>query len=138
MATPVIDESAIVCTGAVLQGNVKVGPGCVIHPKASIICATTGDDANGCSIVLGANNIVEENAIISIANGMQMSLVVGDNNLVSVGAVVEGSLGNCNTVQCKARVGPGMMVASNCVIGVACSVEGSGCMPDNTVVYGRP
>jgi dynactin-6 len=51
------DDTAVVSPNAILKGRITIGPGCVIHPNASIIAHSP--------VELGANNIVEEQVIIT-------------------------------------------------------------------------
>jgi carbonic anhydrase/acetyltransferase-like protein (isoleucine patch superfamily) len=48
----------VVCQEALLQGEITIGAGTVIHPKAQIL-------AEAGPIVIGENNLVEENAVIA-------------------------------------------------------------------------
>ncbi|KJH51719.1 bacterial transferase hexapeptide repeat protein [Dictyocaulus viviparus] len=52
-----IHPTAIVCREAVLEGNVRIGAGTVVHPFA-IIKASNGP------ILIGENNIIEERSLI--------------------------------------------------------------------------
>ena len=51
--TAVIAPDAVVCDEATLEGDITIGPRCVIHPKAVIV-------AKDGPIVFGEGNLVEE------------------------------------------------------------------------------
>lgn len=55
-----IDDTAIVSPNAILRGKITIGPGCVIHPNATIIAHSP--------IELGANNVIEEQSTITNTN----------------------------------------------------------------------
>ena len=55
--TAVIAPDAVVCDEATLEGDITIGPRCVVHPKAMLI-------AKDGPIVLGAGNLIEEYAKI--------------------------------------------------------------------------
>lgn len=134
----IIDSKAIVCSEAVVEGNVIIGAGCVVHPKAIIKC----EEGAG-RIVIGSDNIFEENCCIvnKIADDTQeeRSMTIGNNNLFGVGCHVEaGAIGNCNAIQCRAKIARGIAMEDNCVVGPTCFVDGKSTVPSYTVVFGRP
>ncbi len=52
-----IGSKAVVCQEALLVGEITIEDGTVVHPKASII-------AEGGPIIIGQNNIIEEQVVI--------------------------------------------------------------------------
>ena len=52
-----IASSAVVCQEATLTGDITIGEGTIIQPKASII-------AEAGPIIIGPNNIIEELVVI--------------------------------------------------------------------------
>jgi len=79
--TPRIDPSAYVAPNAVVCGDVSIGPGCRILFGAQVI-------AEGGAIVIGAECIVMENAVLR--SNARHSLAVGDNCLIGPNAHVVG------------------------------------------------
>lgn len=71
-----IHSKAVVCQDVDLKGDITIGPGSVIHPKATIF-------ALGGPIVIGSGCIVEEAAII--VNRRKEVMRIGDNNLFEIG-----------------------------------------------------
>jgi len=125
-----IHSKAVVCQDVDLRGDITIGTGTVIHPKATIF-AITGP------IVIGANCIVEEAVII--INRRKETMRIGDNNLFEVGCRVEcPSIGDGNTFSTRARVHFTMRITSYCVIGVGCLLvpEQEEILEEFTTVYG--
>ncbi|EGD78083.1 hypothetical protein PTSG_08961 [Salpingoeca rosetta] len=77
-----IHPTAVVCRGAVLKGNVTIGPGTVVHPTATIVAE--GDTA----IDIGRDNMIEEQTVLrtSAENGSGTMMIIGDNNVFEIGA----------------------------------------------------
>lgn len=71
-----IHSRAVVCQDVELKGDITIGPGTVVHPKATIF-AIAGP------IVIGSGCIIEEAAII--VNRRKEVMRVGDNNLFEIG-----------------------------------------------------
>ncbi|RKP06662.1 trimeric LpxA-like protein [Thamnocephalis sphaerospora] len=124
----VVGPGALVCQESQLTGNVSIGSGCVLHPKSCII-ADVGP------IVIGRNNIIEENVVI--INRQKMPLIIGDENLFEVGAYVEGArVGSRNIFESRSRVVGATTVGNNCVIGIGCQTEVNETLSDCTVIFG--
>lgn len=85
----VVGKAAVVCQDAVLKGTVTVGEGCVLHPR----CVVDGTRA---PVVLGAGNVVEENARI-VATGDE-PLSIGKNNMFAVGCGTARKRGKHNDI----------------------------------------
>ncbi|KAG2180236.1 hypothetical protein INT43_004025 [Umbelopsis isabellina] len=102
--------------------------GTILHPRCKVV-------AESGPIVIGANNIIEENAIIFNKN--TTPLIIGNNNVFEVGCYVEGlGIGDKNTIEARARLIGTTVVGNNCVIGSACTTDLHEKMDDNTVIYG--
>ncbi|KAF8134621.1 trimeric LpxA-like protein [Boletus edulis] len=109
-----IHSKAVVCQDVDLKGDITIGPGSVIHPKATIF-------ALGGPIVIGSGCIIEEAAVI--VNRHKEVMRIGDNNLFEIGCRVESpSIGNNNTISTRARVHHTVRISNYCVIGVGCLV----------------
>ncbi|EIW55421.1 trimeric LpxA-like protein [Trametes versicolor FP-101664 SS1] len=104
-----IHSKAVVCQDVELKGDITIGAGTIVHPKATIF-AIAGP------IVIGSGCIIEEGAII--VNRRKEVMHIGDDNLFEIGCRVEcPTVGNCNTVCTRARVHHTLRMSSYCVIG---------------------
>ncbi|KAJ1733613.1 hypothetical protein LPJ61_001476 [Coemansia biformis] len=125
-----LDLHALVCKNAVIEGDVQIGSGTVVHVGASIIAK------NG-PIIIGSNNIICERA--AIINHHSTPLMIGDNNLLETDCLVEGrGIGHGNTIQARGRVAGTSTLGNNCVVGATCTTEPAESVPDNTVLFGNP
>jgi len=132
-----ISPTAVVCQEATLVGDITIGDGCIVHPKACIL-------AEGGPIVIGTNNIIEEQ--VTIKNSVEAQeadkvkvITIGNNNIFEVAAHVEALLiGNDNVIECKAHLGPGTVIGNGCVIGSTQIVSSKDNIVDNTVLFGNP
>ncbi|EPQ51999.1 trimeric LpxA-like protein [Gloeophyllum trabeum ATCC 11539] len=127
-----IHSKAVVCQDVELKGDITIGSGTIVHPKATIF-AIAGP------IVIGSNNIIEEGAIIVNRQARKEVMRIGDDNLFEIGCRVESpSVGNFNTVSTRARVHHTVRLASFCVVGAGCLVVPTEdeVLDDYTVIYG--
>jgi len=119
-----------VCQDVELKGDVTIGAGSIVHPKAAIL-AIVGP------IIIGSGCIIEESAII--LNRRKEVMRIGDDNLFEIGCRIEcPSIGDANTVSTRARVHHTVRLTSHCVVGAGCLVvptEDEALEPF-TVVYG--
>ncbi|KAF9447261.1 trimeric LpxA-like protein [Macrolepiota fuliginosa MF-IS2] len=125
-----IHSKAVVCQDVELKGDITIGSGTIIHPKATIF-AIAGP------IVIGSGCIIEEGAVI--VNRKKEIMRIGDDNLFEIGSRIEcPSIGDFNTVSTRARVHHTVSIGSYCVIGAACLLVPTEdeILPDYTVVYG--
>ncbi|KAG8925173.1 hypothetical protein FRC03_009014 [Tulasnella sp. 419] len=125
-----IHSKAIVCQDVELKGDITIGSGTVVHPKATIF-AVAGP------IVIGANCIIEEAVII--VNRRKDIMRIGDDNLFEIGCRVEApSIGNFNTISTRARIHHTARLTSYCVIGPGTLLvpEEDETLDEYTVVYG--
>ncbi|KAF8886940.1 hypothetical protein BD779DRAFT_541809 [Infundibulicybe gibba] len=91
-----IHSKAVVCQDVELKGDITIGSGTIVHPKATIF-AIAGP------IVIGTGCIIEEGAII--VNRRKGIMRIGDDNLFEIGCRVESpSVENFNTISTRARV----------------------------------
>ncbi|XP_055329372.1 dynactin subunit 6-like isoform X2 [Paramacrobiotus metropolitanus] len=123
---------AIVPKETELKGEITIGQGTVLHPSCKIIAE------NG-PIVIGEGNIIEEKAIIRNRfpvgeDGTRKTLYIGSRNLLEAYSVVEGSVGNNNSILCKARIGPLTTISTGCVIGVMCSINSDETLAPDTII----
>ncbi|KAF5358553.1 hypothetical protein D9756_001308 [Leucocoprinus leucothites] len=125
-----IHSKAVVCQDVELKGDITIGAGTIIHPKATIF-AIAGP------IIIGSGCIIEEAAII--VNRKKETMRIGDDNLFEIGCRAEcPSIGNANTISTRARVHHTVSIGSYCVIGATCLLVPTEdeVLPDYTVVYG--
>lgn len=110
----VVGTRVVIAADADLRGEISVGSGTVIHPKATILALQA-------PISIGSNCIIEETAVI--VNRRSTPIKIGDNNLFEVGCRVEAAgVGNHNVFEIKCRVASNITVGSHCVVGAGCSV----------------
>lgn len=109
-----VGTRVIIAQDADLRGEISVGSGTLIHPKATIL-ALQGP------ISIGSNCIIEETAII--VNRKSTPIRIGDNNLFEVGCRVEAaSVGSYNVFEMRSRVAQNVKVGSYSVVGAGCMV----------------
>ncbi|KRZ03520.1 Dynactin subunit 6 [Trichinella zimbabwensis] len=129
-STPAKD--CFVPTSAVIQGDVKIGPGTVVTPRVQIL-------AEEGPIVIGENNIFEDSAsIINRHKGLTMT--IGNNNFFGIQSHCEAlRVGDNNLLGVKAHVGPNVEITDHCIVGVRVSLKTSEIIPPKTaVVFSTP
>lgn len=109
---PDIHASAYVAPGAVVSGDVTIEEGCAVLHGAVIT-------AEGAPVVIGANSVVMENAVLKASGGsvMQFPLTVGESCIIGPGAYVVG-----------ATIEPG------CFIAAGSRVNNGQTVPESTTV----
>ncbi|KAG8906291.1 hypothetical protein FRB99_007160 [Tulasnella sp. 403] len=125
-----IHSKAVVCQDVDLKGDITIGSGTIIHPKATIF-AIAGP------IVIGSNCIIEEAVII--VNRKKETMRIGDDNIFEIGCRVEApSIGSFNTISTRARVHHTARLTSYCVIGPGSLLvpEEDETLEEYTVVHG--
>lgn len=125
-----IHSRAVVCQDVELRGDITVGAGTIVHPKATIY-AIVGP------IVIGSNCIIEESVII--VNRRKEIMRIGDDNLFEIGCRVDSpAVGNFNTVSTRARIHHTVRVSNFCIIGAGCLLAPTEdeVLGDYTMVYG--
>jgi len=134
--SPIVDPSAYVAPNAVLCGDVTIGPGCRILFGAQVI-------AEGGSIVIGAECIVMENAVLR--SNTRHSLNIGNDCLVGpnahvVGCTVEDQvfIATGAAVFHGARLGAGCEVRVNAVVHIQTHVPPGETVPIGWVAVGTP
>jgi len=127
---PEIDESAFVAPGAVVIGNVTIGP------ESSIWFNTTvrGDIA---PIGIGARSSVQDGTVVHV--NMDAPTVIGDDVTIGHSALIHGTtIANGSTIGMGAivlsysRIGSGVVVAAGALIPERMEV------PDGAVMMGIP
>ncbi|KAI8922415.1 trimeric LpxA-like protein [Powellomyces hirtus] len=122
-------DANVICDESILEGNITLGKGNIIHPKCTIICEGGGP------IVIGNGNVFEEN--VRVVNKGSKPLVVGDDNVFQVGSLFEGGkMGNGCTIEVGARVQDGTVLGDNVVVGTKCSTHPNQVMESDSVLFG--
>lgn len=113
---PNVHASAYVAPNAVLSGDVTVEEGCAILFGAVIT-------AEGAPVVVGANTVVMENAVIKSSGGkaMQFPCTIGESCIIGPGAYVVGA-----SIEPGAFIASGARVFNGAVIeeGVSVAIGG--------------
>ncbi|XP_044739312.1 dynactin subunit 6 [Chrysoperla carnea] len=137
-----ITVGATVCEESKLRGDITIGAGCIIHPKATIL-------AEAGPIVIGDGCLIEELAVIihklpidapKLNDGESPPILhIGPNNVFEVGCVCElsESIGQNNVIECKAYVGPKVKITNGCIIGAACRITRPQTIKENIIIYGE-
>jgi carbonic anhydrase/acetyltransferase-like protein (isoleucine patch superfamily) len=110
---PKIHESAYVSPTATVCGDVTVEEGCAILHGAVI-------SAEGAPVVIGANTVIMENAVLKASGGsvMQFPLSIGESCIVGPGAFLVGATIEPGCfIAAGSRVGNGQTVLENSTIG---------------------
>ncbi|PWN51302.1 trimeric LpxA-like protein [Violaceomyces palustris] len=118
-----VGSRVIIAEQADLRGEISIGSGTVIHPKATIL-ALQGP------ISIGSNCIIEETA--AIVNRTKELMKIGDENLFEVGCRIESPrIGSYNTFEIRSRVAHTVSIGSFCTVGAACTLIPSVLWPDD-------
>ncbi|KAK1924755.1 hypothetical protein DB88DRAFT_486665 [Papiliotrema laurentii] len=126
-------STALICQDTNLQGEITIGAGCIVHPKASIL-------ALGGPIVIGQNCVIEETA--AIVNKTQGVMSIGEGNVFMIGSRVESPrVGDFNVFHPRSFASSLVHVTDHCNLGagtVALPLDpmGTDTLAPYTVVYG--
>ncbi|OUC49072.1 bacterial transferase hexapeptide repeat protein [Trichinella nativa] len=129
-STPAKD--CFVPINAIIQGDVKIGPGTVVASRVEI-------RAEEGPIVIGEDNIFEVSAsIINRHKGLTMT--IGNNNVFGIQSHCEAlKVGDNNLLEVKAHVGPNVEITDHCIVGVGVSLKTSEVIsPKTAVVFSTP
>lgn len=110
---PLVDPSALIGPGAVLQGQVTVGPDCFICPNAVL-----RGDIEPITMERGSN--VQDCCVIHTSRGNPA--VIEEEASIGHGAVIHGA-----TIKRSAMIGMNAVVLDGAVVGEE-SVVGAGCV----------
>lgn len=120
-----IDDSAVICKKAIVNGVITIGANTIIHPAALV---------RG-NIEIGSNCMIEEG--VQIVGSGNEKVVIGDDNHFEVGAICSGTVGNGNVIQHKAKIAAGVEIGNGCFIGIRVELKSGEKISDNTSVYGQ-
>jgi len=133
-----VSPGAVVCNESKLLGEVSIGARTVVHPKATII-------AEAGPIIIGENNLIEEQAVIvnarnpdsQINDGVVSVMIIGNNNVFEVGCRSSAlKIGDNNVLESKCFVGRSVVLSNGCIVGAGCRVTAEETVEENTVIYG--
>jgi len=123
-----IHPDALVISDAILKGQITIGAGTIIHPKAVV-------NAGAGQIIIGSNNIVEETATIQNTGDTDSVMQIGDDNLFEIGSVCHAfEVGNHNIFGIQSTVGPNVTISDGCRIGAKCKALVEEKLPPQTVI----
>jgi len=121
---PNIHASAYVAPNAVVSGEVTIEEGCAVLFGAVI-------SSEGAPIVIGANSVVMENAVLKSSGGTSIAfpLTVGESCIIGPGAFVVGA-----TIEPGAFIAAGAKVFNGATVEQGVSVALGAIVPINTRV----
>ncbi|KAL2738739.1 dynactin subunit 6 [Vespula squamosa] len=133
-----IASGAVICDESILKGDITIGTGTVVHPRASIL-------AEAGPIIIGEGNIIEEMATITNRlppdapeSTMIPVQIVGNYNVFEVDCICEAhKVGDNNILETKAHISRDVELTNGCVIGTACSLVEPETVPENTPQVGQ-
>lgn len=127
---PTVADDAMIAEGAVLVGDVRVGPqasvwfGCVLRADLS-------------SITIGARSNVQDGTVIHL--GDHDPTVVGEDVVIGHRAVLHGcTIGDACLIGIQATVLDGAVVGAGSVIGAGAVVTAASQIPARSLVLGTP
>lgn len=123
-------DSVIICPGAQVLGNVKLGEDVSIWHGAVI----RGDTD---SITIGDNSNVQDNCVVHCTKGFPV--VIGENVSVGHGAVVHGCKLDDNVlIGMNATVLNGAHISRNSIVGAGAVVSEGKDFPEGSLILGVP
>jgi carbonic anhydrase/acetyltransferase-like protein (isoleucine patch superfamily) len=137
---PKIHPSAYVAPNAVLSGDVTVEEDCAILHGAVLT-------AEGAPLVVGANSVVMENAVLRSSGGsaIQFPLSIGESCIIGPGAYVVGAtiepgafIASGARVFNGATVDSGVSVALGAIVHINTHVRAGQHVPMQHIAYGDP
>ncbi|GAC1394065.1 MAG: hypothetical protein NVSMB31_14090 [Vulcanimicrobiaceae bacterium] len=121
---PAVHASAYIAPNAVVSGDVTIEEGCAVLFGAVIT-------AEGAPIVVGANTVVMENAVLKSSGGsaIQFPLTIGESCIIGPGAYIVGA-----TIEPGAFIAAGAKVFNGSTVEQGVSVAIGGIVHINTHV----
>lgn len=122
---------------AYIEDNVEIGDDCIIMPYASVLNGTR----------LGKGNKVYQHAVLGAEpqdfhyKGEESSLIIGDNNHIRENVVISRAtfggnatkIGNGNFLMDKVHICHDVQIGDNCVAGIGTTIAGE-CTLDDCVI----
>jgi carbonic anhydrase/acetyltransferase-like protein (isoleucine patch superfamily) len=137
---PGIHASAYIAPNAVISGDVTIEEGCAVLFGAVV-------SAEGAPIVIGANTVVMENAVLKSSGGtaIQFPLNVGESCIIGPGAYVVGAtiepgafIASGARIFNGATVEQGVSVAIGAIVHINTHVRTGQHVPMQHIAYGDP
>ena len=137
---PNIHKSAYVAPNATVCGDVTVEEGCAILFGAVL-------SAEGAPLVLGANTVVMENAVLKSSGGaaLQFPLSVGESCIIGPGAFLSGCtvepgafIAAGSTIYNNARIGAEATVAQGALVHAGSNLPARASVPMAHIAFGDP
>ncbi|MDQ6826165.1 MAG: gamma carbonic anhydrase family protein [Candidatus Eremiobacteraeota bacterium] len=137
---PTVHPSAYVAPNAVLSGDVTIEEGCAVLYGAVIT-------AEGAPVVVGANTVVMENAVLKSSGGsaIQFPLSVGESCIIGPGAYIVGAaldpgvfIAAGAKVFNGATIEEGVSVALGGIVHINTRVPSGMSVPMQHIAYGDP
>ncbi len=130
MKQPNIDNSALVLPGAVVVGDVELGPEATVWYHAVV----RGDEA---PIKIGARTNIQDCAVVHVDVGV--GVTIGEGVTVGHNAILHGcEIGDNTLVGMGAIVLNGAKIGKNCIVGAGALVTQNTVVPDGSMVLGSP
>ncbi len=128
---PSIHTSAYLAPGAVVVGDVTIGP----ESSIWFHCSVRGDVH---SVSIGARTNIQDNSVVHVTRGVAQT-VIGNDVTVGHSATVHGcTLGDRVLVGIGATVLDGARVGCDSIVGAGCLVPPGFEVPEGTLVTGIP
>ena len=132
-----LGKNVTVLPFAYIEKNVEIGDDCVIMSYASILQGTK----------MGKGNKVHQNAVLGAEpqdfhyTGEESSLIIGDNNDIRENVVISRAtfagnatkIGNGNYLMDKVHLCHDVQISNNCVVGIGTTIAGE-CMLDDCAI----
>ncbi|KAK6617194.1 hypothetical protein RUM44_005525 [Polyplax serrata] len=126
--------NCIICEDTTIEGDVTIGNGTIVHPRACII-------AEAGPIVIGEHNLIEDKAMIINSgesnSGSTSVMIIGNYNVFEVGSRCESlKIGDYNVLEAKSVVGRQVVLSNHCIVGAGCTVTHPKILDENSAFYG--
>ena len=129
-----IGKNVIIQPFAYIEDNVEIGDDCIIMPYASVLNGTR----------LGKGNKVYQHAVLGAEpqdfhyKGEESSLIIGDNNHIRENVVISRAtfggnatkIGNGNFLMDKVHICHDVQIGDNCVAGIGTTIAGECTLDD--------
>ncbi|KRW99741.1 Trimeric LpxA-like protein [Pseudocohnilembus persalinus] len=117
-----------------IQGNIKFGKGCVVHPGSSI----TVQEGAG-PIIFGDYNIIEERCYITNKvqkDGSVKTMYIGNYNLFEVDSKINSSnIGDFNQFEPRCILERNCEIKNGCTIGATVQIPSNSKFNNNTKIH---
>lgn len=119
------EENCIICSETIFEGPhpIQIGKNTIIHPRVTIAAK------NG-AILIGSDNIIEENVIIETTTSEP--ILIGDFNLIRVASQINCCIGSGNIIEVRAKLLSTAKITDGCVVSQTITVNDK--LTDNNMV----